>query len=92
MAQFNITITEELLHGLFLSNGKDEAFSKTSNICFLPIFIALLKSASILPQITFYNKSRWCLFFIPILRGKGECSIYQSDAPVDLVSICLVNI
>ena len=24
MAQFNITITEELLHGLFLSNGKDE--------------------------------------------------------------------
>ena len=28
MAQFNITITEELLHGLFLSNGRDEAFSK----------------------------------------------------------------
>jgi hypothetical protein len=23
MAQFNITITEELLHGLFLSNGRD---------------------------------------------------------------------
>ena len=28
MAQFNITITKELLHGLFLSNGRDEAFSK----------------------------------------------------------------
>jgi putative transposase len=28
MAQYNITITEELLHGLFLSNGRDEAFSK----------------------------------------------------------------
>ena len=28
MAQFNITITEELLHGLFLSNGRDEAFLK----------------------------------------------------------------
>lgn len=28
MAQFNITLSEELLHGLFLSNGKDEAFSR----------------------------------------------------------------
>jgi len=28
MARFNITITEELLHGLFLSNGRNEAFSK----------------------------------------------------------------
>jgi transposase-like protein len=28
MAQYNITLTEELLHGLFVSNGKDEAFSK----------------------------------------------------------------
>ncbi len=28
MAQFNITISGELLHGLFLSKGKDEAFAK----------------------------------------------------------------
>jgi putative transposase len=28
MTQFNITISGELLHGLFLSNGKDEAFAK----------------------------------------------------------------
>ena len=28
MTQFNITLTEEHLHGLFVSNGRDEAFSK----------------------------------------------------------------
>jgi putative transposase len=28
MAHYSITITEELLHGLSLSNGRDEAFSK----------------------------------------------------------------
>ena len=27
MAQFNITLTEEHLHGLFVSDGKDKAFS-----------------------------------------------------------------
>lgn len=32
MAQFNITITEELLHGLFLSNDRDEAFSKLDEV------------------------------------------------------------
>jgi len=36
MAQFNITITEELLHGLFLSNGRDEAFSKLLEEIFKP--------------------------------------------------------
>ncbi len=28
MAQYNITLNEELLHGLFVSDGKDAAFSK----------------------------------------------------------------
>ena len=28
MAQFNITLTEEELHGLFLSNGRDDAVAK----------------------------------------------------------------
>lgn len=28
MAQFNITLESEILHGLFTSNGRDEAFSK----------------------------------------------------------------
>jgi len=28
MAQFNITLTTEHLHGLFLSDGRDEAFAK----------------------------------------------------------------
>jgi transposase-like protein len=28
MAQLNITIESEILHGLFTSNGRDEAFSK----------------------------------------------------------------
>jgi len=40
MAQFNITITEELLHGLFLSNGKDEAFSKLLEEIFNQILLA----------------------------------------------------
>ncbi len=28
MAQFNITLIEEHFHGLFVSNGRNEAFSK----------------------------------------------------------------
>ena len=28
MAQFNITLTEEELHGLFISNGRDVAVAK----------------------------------------------------------------
>ena len=28
MAQFNITLESEILHGLFTSDGRDEAFSK----------------------------------------------------------------
>lgn len=40
MAQFNITITDELLHGLFLSNGKDEAFSKLLEEIFNQVLLA----------------------------------------------------
>ncbi|NLB66932.1 MAG: IS256 family transposase [Bacteroidales bacterium] len=40
MAQFNITITEELLHGLFLSNGRDEAFSKLLEEIFIQVLLA----------------------------------------------------
>ncbi len=40
MAQFNITITEELLHGLFLSNGRDEAFLKLLEEIFNQILLA----------------------------------------------------
>jgi putative transposase len=40
MAQYNITITEELLHGLFLSNGKDEAFSKLLEEIFNQVLLA----------------------------------------------------
>jgi len=40
MAQFNITITEELLHGLFLSNGRDEAFSKLLEEIFNQVLLA----------------------------------------------------
>jgi transposase-like protein len=40
MAQFNITITEELLHGLFLSNDRDEAFSKLLEEIFNQILLA----------------------------------------------------
>ena len=40
MAQFNITITEELLHALFLSNGRDEAFSKLLEEIFNQILLA----------------------------------------------------
>ena len=28
MAQFNITLPTEILHGLFLNNGRDEALSR----------------------------------------------------------------
>jgi putative transposase len=40
MAQFNITITEELLHGLFLSKGRDEAFSKLLEEIFNQVLLA----------------------------------------------------
>jgi putative transposase len=40
MAQFNITITEEILHGLFLSNGRDEAFSKLLEEIFNQVLLA----------------------------------------------------
>ncbi|MGI6373282.1 MAG: IS256 family transposase [Caldicoprobacterales bacterium] len=40
MAQYNITITEELLHGLFLSNGRDEAFSKLLEEIFNQVLLA----------------------------------------------------
>jgi putative transposase len=40
MAQYNITITEELLHGLFLSNGKDKAFSKLLEEIFNQVLLA----------------------------------------------------
>ena len=40
MAQFNIIITEELLHGLFLSNGRDEAFSKLLEEIFNQVLLA----------------------------------------------------
>ncbi|MGI6562994.1 MAG: hypothetical protein ACOX3Q_10580 [Clostridia bacterium] len=40
MAQFNITITEELLHGLFLSNGRDEAFAKLLEEIFNQVLLA----------------------------------------------------
>jgi putative transposase len=40
MAQFNITITEKLLHGLFLSNGRDEAFSKLLEEIFNQVLLA----------------------------------------------------
>ena len=40
MAQFNITITEELLHGLFLSKGKDEAFAKLMEEIFNQVLMA----------------------------------------------------
>ena len=40
MAQFNITITEELLHGLFLSNGRDKAFSKLLEEIFNQVLLA----------------------------------------------------
>jgi transposase-like protein len=39
MAQFNITLTEEHLHGLFVSNGRDEAFSKLLEEIFNQILI-----------------------------------------------------
>ena len=41
MAQFNITITEELLNGLFLSNGKDAAFSKLLEEIFNQILMVI---------------------------------------------------
>src|SRR6056297_3026656 len=40
MAQYNITLTEELLHGLFVSDGKDEAFSKLLEEIFNQVLVA----------------------------------------------------
>lgn len=40
MAQFNITLSEEDLHGLFISNGRDEAVSKLLEQVFNQILIA----------------------------------------------------
>ena len=40
MAQYNITITEELLHQLFLSNCRDEAFSKLLEEIFNQVLLA----------------------------------------------------
>lgn len=40
MAQFNITLTEEHLHGLFLSNSRDEAFSKLLEEIFNQVLLA----------------------------------------------------
>ena len=40
MAQFNITISGELLHGLFLSKGKDEAFAKLMEEIFNQVLMA----------------------------------------------------
>lgn len=40
MAQYNITINEELLHGLFLSKGTDEAFSKLLEEIFNQVLLA----------------------------------------------------
>jgi putative transposase len=40
MAQYNITITEELLHQLFLSNGRDQAFSKLLEEIFKQVLLA----------------------------------------------------
>src|SRR5690554_5009866 len=42
MAQFNITLTEEELHGLFLSNSRDKAISKLLE----KIFNEVLRSQS----------------------------------------------
>ncbi|QRN84775.1 IS256 family transposase [Clostridia bacterium] len=40
MAQYNITLTEELLHGLFVSDGKDEAFSNLLEEIFNQVLVA----------------------------------------------------
>lgn len=40
MTQYNLTITKELLHELFLSNGKDEAFAKLLEEIFNQVLLA----------------------------------------------------
>jgi len=40
MAQFNITLTEEHLHGLFVSSGRDEAFAKLLEEIFNQVLLA----------------------------------------------------
>ena len=43
MAQFNITLTDELLHGLFSSNGRDQAVAKLLEEIFNQVLIAQSK-------------------------------------------------
>lgn len=43
MAQFNITLTEEHLHGLFVSDGKDKAFSNLLEEIFNQVLVAQSK-------------------------------------------------
>lgn len=40
MAQYNITLTEELLHGLFVSDGKDQAFARLLEEIFNQVLLA----------------------------------------------------
>lgn len=40
MAQFNITISQELLKGLFLPNGNDEAFKELLEQIFNQVLLA----------------------------------------------------
>ncbi|MEN1762041.1 transposase [Anoxynatronum sibiricum] len=43
MAQFNITLTEEHLHGLFSSNGRDQAVAKLMEEIFNQVLLAQSK-------------------------------------------------
>lgn len=43
MAQFNITLTDELLHGLFSSNGRDQAVAKLLEEIFNQVLLAQSK-------------------------------------------------
>ena len=58
MAQLNITITEELLHGLFLSNGRDEAFSKLLDEIQLDTFSSIYRAIGAEPYERTGRKSR----------------------------------
>jgi len=40
MAQFNITLTEEHLHGLFTGDGRDQAFAKLLEEIFNQVLLA----------------------------------------------------
>ncbi|MDW7662634.1 MAG: IS256 family transposase [Bacillota bacterium] len=43
MAQFNITLTEELLHGIFSSSGRDQAFAKLMEEIFNQVLLVQSK-------------------------------------------------